>query len=150
MAAYYLNTEANHLAQSPHDIWIAKQRAYVSTEPYGRKLAKLQPDDVCFMYVNTVGVIAVGTVHDEWDGQPSSTPQVYIDRPDLQPEYSRPVTWDLVLRDRPIPAPVLRAITRCTPRQAVQRIRHDDADRLLAFAKQQLTVRSNFEGFPKL
>jgi hypothetical protein len=60
----------------------------------------------------------------------------------LQPEYSRPVPWDLDLREHPItPEELLKHLMGYTPRQAVQRIHREDAAvRLWEFAKQQLTL----------
>ena len=136
MNAFFLNTEANHLGESPHEIWFAQQRAFVSTKPYGKKLKRLNPSDICLMYVNTCGVMAAGTVLEEWDGKPVDPPQVYPLGSDLQPEYQLPVDWYLKFPDHPIPAQVLRDITGGTPRQAVQRIRNEAAaTRLLEYAQ---------------
>jgi len=137
MNYYYLNTEAKNLpGQRPHETWIKQNRAFVSGEAYGPKLGKLRPGDICFMYVNGQGVIAVGTVLEHWDRQPSDPLLVYP--PSLGPEYQIKVDWFLTLQHKPISARILRDIIGWTSPQAVQRItNHVAAERLLDYARQQ-------------
>jgi hypothetical protein len=137
MNYYYVNTEAKNLGgRSPHEIWVKQKRAFVSGEAYGQKLGRLTPGDICFMYVNGHGVMAVGRVRKHWNGQPSDPPMVYT--PSQGPEYQITVDWFLTLQDNPISPRVLRDIVGWTSPQAVQQITdHAAAERLLNYARQQ-------------
>ncbi len=137
MDYYYINTEAKNLGgKSPHEIWIKEHYAFVSGESYGPKLGRLHPDDICFMYVNKQGVIAIGRVLEPWDGQPSAPPVVYT--PSQGPEYRIKVDWYLTLQHNPISARELRDIIGWTSSQTLQRItNHKAAEQLLHYALRQ-------------
>jgi hypothetical protein len=139
MDYYYINTEAKNFGgKSPHEIWLQEQSAFVSGEEYGPKLDRLNPGDICFMYVNGCGVMAVGKVLEHWNGQQSDPPRVYTDPQDPIPEYRISVDWFLTFQHYPINARVLRDIIGWTSPQAIQRITNQEAaERLLHYALQQ-------------
>src|SRR5262245_35320452 len=139
MDYYYMNTEAKHLrGQSPHAIWLKEQSAFVSGVEYGPQLGRLNPGDLCFMYVNGCGVIAVGKVLEPWSGQRSEPPRVYTDSQDPRPEYRISVDWYITLLHNPIKARVLREIVGWVSPQTLQRIaNHEAAERLRRHALQQ-------------
>ena len=139
MDYYYINTEAKNFGgKSPDKIWLKERSAFVSGEEYGPKLGRLNPGDICFMYVNGCGVMAVGKVLEHWSGQRSEPPRVYTDPQDPIPEYRISVDWFLTFQHNPISARVLRDIVGWTSSQAMQRITNQEAaERLLHYARQQ-------------
>ena len=139
MDYYYINTEAKNFGgKSPDKIWLKEQSAFVSGKEYGPKLGRLNPGDMCFMYVNGCGVIAVGKVLEHWSGQRSEPPMVYTDPQDPVPEYRISVDWFLTFQHNPISARVLRDIVGWVSSQAIQRITNQvAAERLLHYARQR-------------
>ena len=71
MSYYSINTEAKAFkGHSPHNQWIAHRHAFTSGDrkKYGVKaLGKLKPDDICFMYANLIGIVAIGRIFKRWD-----------------------------------------------------------------------------------
>ena len=71
MNYYSINTEAKAFKErSPHNQWIAHRHAFTSgdREKYGVKvLGRLEPCDICFMYANRTGIVAVGRTCERWD-----------------------------------------------------------------------------------
>ena len=121
MNYYYINTEAQEFGgRSPHKKWFKHGRAFVSGLGYGRKLQRLQPDDICFMYANRLGVVAVGTVLEQCDGKPSQAPLVYCPPEKEGPEYQAKVNWFLWFPHNAIPPRTLREIIGWTSPQAIQ------------------------------
>ena len=128
---WYLNTEANRFGgKSPDAQWLQHGRAFVSGHGDARKLQRLAAGDICFMYANTQGVVAVGRVLEPCDGHPSQPLLVYPYDP-AYPEYSARMSWFLTFRHNPIPPWKLRKITGSIARQAVQRIADAAAGALL-------------------
>lgn len=133
---YFFNTEAKSFGGvSPHDQWLAYGRACTSGRIiYGRILGLLEPGDVCFMYVNKKGVMAVGRVLKHWDGQAHNPPLIH--RNDNRPEYQMEVDWYLTLLGNSISPTALRGVVGHTPRHAVERIHdHKAGQHLLAYAQ---------------
>jgi uracil-DNA glycosylase len=141
MNYYYINTEETNLKgrlPKPHETWFDTGFAFVSGRNHGQKLAKLNPDDMCFMYVNACGVMAVGRVLERWDGQACDPPLMYIEPYNIGPEYRIKVDWWIKLPHNPIKAQVLREIVGWTSPQTLQRIaNHVAAERLCRHALQQ-------------
>ena len=138
MNYWYINTEAKDFdGKSPHKQWIRHGRAFVSGYGYERKLQRLQPDDICFMYANTKGVVAVGRVLERCDGQESKPPLVYCHL-GQGPEYQTRVDWFLTFPHNAIPSDMLRAIIGWTSPQTIQCIpNHEAAKQLILYARQQ-------------
>ena len=115
MNYYYINTEARYLECSPHETWIKDNLAFTSgSETYGEELGKLEPNDICFMYVNKCGVVAVGTVLCHWDGIGYEGDQRIIYS--TETEYQIPVDWCIRFVNNPISATALRDIFDWPPR----------------------------------
>lgn len=137
MDYWYINTEAKDFHdESPHALWLLHGRAFVSGEKrYARKLQKLKVGDLCFMYANTRGVVAVGRVQVPCDGQVATSPLVYR-RPDQGAEYQARVCWFLQFPDTPIPPSRLRALTGSYARQTIQSLAEPAATRLMQACRQ--------------
>ena len=121
--------------------WLKHNRAFTTgPEFYGKKLRKLKPDDICFMYVSGQGVRAVGKVLELWDGK-SYHKKLMVSTPG-HPEYRLRVDWFIALRDEPMSASNLRRIGLRHPRHTVECIRvrdHEAAEKLLR-AMQQMNL----------
>jgi len=142
MNYWYINTEAKDFGgKSPHKKWFEHGCAFVSGKGYGRKLQRLQRDDICFMYANKKGVVAVGCVIEQCDGQEAQTPLIYCPPEKKGPEYQAKVKWFLWFPKNPIRPNKLRSITGSFARQAIQRIADPTAAAsLLSHARQQAGV----------
>jgi hypothetical protein len=128
MDYYIINTDAGNLSSSPHDIWIEQGMAFTGYSMYyGEYLGKLKPNDICFMYVNQRGIMAVGRVLEEWDGKTYNSPIVYTGIN----EYRIKVDWFLDLRSEPISIGEIRDIVGTVPPRALQRIKDTKGQVLL-------------------
>ena len=68
MNYYSINTDARELnGCSPHEQWIAHRHAFASGDRGAQALKKLEPCDICFMYANKIGIVAVGRVCEHCD-----------------------------------------------------------------------------------
>jgi hypothetical protein len=120
MDYYIINTDARNLGYNPHDIWIEYGMAFTGySMRYGEYLGKLKPNDICFMYVNQRGILAVGWVLEEWDGKTYDSPIVYTE----MNEYRIKVDWFLDLRSKPISLDEVRDIVGTIFPRALQRIK---------------------------
>lgn len=119
MEYYIINTDAKSLKFSPHDIWIEQGHAFTGGQIYyGELLGRLEPNDICFMYVNKNGIMAVGRVLEKWDGKVYDSPVIYVG----ENEYRIKVDWFLDRRDKPIGISELRDIIGTIPPQTLQRV----------------------------
>ena len=100
---FFYNTDADSLVAAPRPRYndlIARHYA-ASGGPYrfGEKLGKLSPGDILLMYENDIGVVAVGTVLERWDGQSHEEMWYYRhgencrDEPGRDREYRIKVDW---------------------------------------------------------
>ncbi len=128
MAYYFINTNANSLGDvSPHNKWIESGFAFTGGSiEYGEKLGRLSRGDICLMYANRIGVVAIGRVHEAWDGRTYTSPIVYVP-PYYDREYRIKVDWYLDLRNDPISPTTLIRVLGWNPRFSVQRVRNDEA-----------------------
>ena len=134
MKYYYINTDSKSLHNSPHDSWIEHNLAFTGGQiHYGMLLGKLRPGDVCFMFVNSKGVMAVGRVLEEWDKKVYDQPLVYIEP--KYDEYRIKVDWFIDLRDYPIRPNELRSIVGWMSSQALQSIDSLNGEKLLRYAE---------------
>ena len=136
MNYYYINTDTDALGYSPHEAWIEHGHAFTSDEAgddtYGKKLLRLEPDDILFMYVSGSGVVAVGNVSEHWDG-------IAYEGNDrlIHEEYTESrirVDWVLTFVDNPIRPAKLRDIVGWTPVQTFQGMAPKPGKDLLDFA----------------
>jgi hypothetical protein len=128
MAYYFINTDAKSLGgKSPHDKWISYEYAFTGGPiAYGKELGRLSQGDICLMYANRIGVVAIGKVLSTWDGITYKNPLVYTG-PHKDKEYRICVDWFLDLRDKPIKTDRLRLVLGWNPSRAVQRVKKDEA-----------------------
>lgn len=124
MAYYFINTDAKSLGGvSPHDKWFATGFAFTGGPiKYGEKLGRFDRGDVLLMYANGLGVVAVGTVLESWDGS-DHRPQLVYTHPYEDREYRVAVQWFLDLRDMPVSAAKLKETIGWNPSSAVQEVR---------------------------
>jgi hypothetical protein len=131
---FFVNTDAKTGANF-HDEWLARGIAVTSGEPrYRDSLANVSCGDTVLMYVNRIGVVAVGitlddrvTVAEEKDLLCPENQQEQIK------EYHRRVEWHCDLRSTPITPAKIKELCGQTPIQTVQRVRkgEDEFRRLL-------------------
>jgi hypothetical protein len=106
------------------------ERGFAATSgpiKFGELLGKLKPGDTLLMYENKEGVVAVGRVLEQWDGESHSDPQYYPPEADsgheseswFGHEYRIEVDWYLDLSASPIAIAELRQRIGYTPRGAV-------------------------------
>ena len=149
MNYYYINTEAKAFnGFSPHNKWIELCHAFTSgdKEKYGLKvLGKLEPDDICFMYANKCGIVAVGRVCKRWNGCSYEGADRWIYRrcDEEYTEYRIPVDWYLKLTDNPIRIQEIRRIFGWAPRgwgwrSTLGPIRSDKTSELLGLVQERM------------
>lgn len=132
MDYYYINTDMKTIKVSPHDYWISNGYAYTSgLEKYGRKLKVPARGDILFLYVNEVGVLAAGTVLEEWDGQTYSEPTIYPDP--KEKVYRIRVGWTISTIKEPVNSLILRQLVGWTPSSTMQKIDPKPGARLLNY-----------------
>ena len=135
MKYYYLNTDRDALGYSPHAKWIRHNHAFTSGdyEQYGvQVLGKLEPGDICFMYVTKRGVLAAGRVSESWAGSSYKGSDRLVYQYTEYTEYRIRVDWYLPIVDNPISIDELRDIVGWTPPRTLQPITDTDkAGRLL-------------------
>ena len=103
---YFINTDSNALGHSPHAKWIEYNHAFTSGnyEKFGVKaLGKLSPNDVLFMSVNDLGIVAAGIVLESWVGSSYKGRDRLVYTNDEQiAEYRILVGWVLQTVNNPI------------------------------------------------
>lgn len=127
MDYYFYNTDAKSLRGGPRYRVLIDQSLAITGGPskYGEKLRRLGPEDCLLMYENDVGIVAVGTVFERWDGVAHKTPLYYrpgVDDFDPPREYRIGVEWFLDLSDNPIEFNDVKRLTGSTPSTALKQI----------------------------
>ncbi len=139
MDYYFINTNANYLGQDTYKEWLKHNLAFTNgSEGYGRMLGRLQPGDICFMYVSKQGVRAVGRALERWDGKSYDAPMV--PSPLGENEYRLPVDWFIELQGEPISAVDLKRIRLWPPRLTVQQIGYPIAAEMLLNTMLQMVL----------
>jgi putative restriction endonuclease len=124
---YFYNTDAKSMGGKRRFPLLIQKRFAVTSGPrsFGEQLGRLGPGDTVLMYENQVGIVAVGTVLERWDGQSHTTPLYYLrDSSGFGHEYRIRVDWFLDVSDNPITLGELRrriGAPRFTPRGAISR-----------------------------
>lgn len=134
MNYYFYNTDSRSIFLSPqprYQILIERQFATIGGDPqhFGEQFRQLKPDDVLLMYENRVGVVAIGSVQENWDGKHYTEPWYYhpeemINLTGGAFEYRIKVDWYLNISDRPITLERIRQLFRSkgfTPRGTIKK-----------------------------
>jgi 5-methylcytosine-specific restriction endonuclease McrA len=129
MRLFFVNTDAvSYGGLSKHDDWIRQNVVLTGGETgYKDALARIPQGARVLVYVNKVGVVAVGQVTTSETIEVSPPNAIY---PTDEPEYHRPVAWLLDLRSNPITWAELVELLGQGPLQAVQEV-HAGKDALL-------------------
>ena len=112
MDYYYINTNAKGVGVDKYKVWLKHNRAFTwgcksyGCKSYGEELGKLQPQDICFMYVSGQGVRAVGKVLEPWDGKPCDPPMILNSC--RENEYCLRVDWFIALSEPISPSDLQR------------------------------------------
>ena len=137
MEYYYIITSANSVDR--HKVWLEHNLAFTGgAKRYGKKLRKLKPDDICFMYVTGEGVKAVGKVLERWNEKPYHK-ELMVSKLG-QTEYRLKVKWCINLR-KPISRCEHNKIVGWPPRRSVRHTvqsisNHKAAEQLLKAMQQ--------------
>ena len=148
MNYYYINTEAKAFnGRSPHNQWLSRRHAFTSGnyENYGvQALGTLEPGDICFMYVNEHGIVAVGRVCERWDrcSYGGAERWIYRECDEEYIEYRISVDWYLQFINNPIRTEEVREIFGWNPpgwgwRSTLASIREDKASELFRLAQER-------------
>jgi len=129
MRVFFVNTDAvSYGGVSRHDDWFRRNVILTGgTAKYRDAMARIPLGARVLVYVNEVGVVAVGEVTSDETIEVTPPNTIY---PSDQPEYHRPVVWLLDLRSEPITREQLKALLGQGPIQAVQEV-HASKDALL-------------------
>lgn len=136
---FFYNTDAESMAGQRRFSILIQEGCAATSGPrtFGEQLQQLSRGDTLLMYENGLGVVAIGTVLEQWDGQSHPDPLYYL--PGVGGfehsghEYRIQVDWFLDLSDSPITVAQLKERIGSTPRGAVKRIvkRRDEVAALI-------------------
>lgn len=121
MNYYFINSDADTRDDiNTCDILISKGIACSGGdfEKYGIPLKSIEPKDICLLYHDGQGLVAVGRALETWDQISHVTKKIIYTNSDL-PEYRLRVDWFIDLRATPINT---LTIFGYTPRGVVQRV----------------------------
>ena len=93
MDYYFYNIDANSLSRDHRFPILIKQGIAATSGPirFGKELGRLSPGDTLLMYENRLGVVAVGTVLEQWDGKTHTPPLYYLPGDDgFDHEFGKP------------------------------------------------------------
>ena len=102
MDYFFYNTDAGSIRDQPkpryHVMIKGGFAAAGGARKYGERFEQLSRYDVLLMYENRVGIVAIGTVKERWDGISHTTPWYYTSREMKHldggaSEYRIPVDW---------------------------------------------------------
>jgi hypothetical protein len=125
LGLWFINTDAkSNAGHSYHEEWLARGIAVTSGPgKFGEKLARIGYGDAVLMYVNTVGVVAVGIALD--DHVQDVVGQGVVS-PVETTEYHRQVRWHSL--PNPISPATIKELCGQIPLQTVQRVRNGEGD----------------------
>jgi hypothetical protein len=123
MNYYFINNDAVSLGGlSRREGWIRDELAFTGgAAEYHEQFRQLAPGDIILIYVNSLGVVAIGSVTGPWNGV-ADLVSVADEVPHEESEHRIRVYWLRDLRRRPLSLEKLHVIIGWTPRQSVQRI----------------------------
>lgn len=121
MRLFFVNTDAiSYGGVSRHDDWLRRSVIITGGDPkYKVAIARIPAGAKVLVYVNGVGVVAVGLVT---SGETIDVKQPETVNPSEPIEYHRAVSWLLDLRDNPIDREELKRLLGQGPVQAVQEV----------------------------
>jgi hypothetical protein len=135
MDYYIYNTDVKYLKDKPQDRFrkLIDGHFAASGGPrrYGENFNKPKINDVLLMYVNKIGIVAVGKVQKLWDGK-SYTAPLYYTMEEIKAfgsgafEYRIMVNWDQDFSDKPITAEHMRQSLGYIPPRAFSKIKLKD------------------------
>jgi hypothetical protein len=124
MPLYFVNTDAKTNGRSFHSEWLARGIAVTSGPGKFRdKLARIGRGDSVLMYVNTVGVVAVGI---SLDDRVQDVVGEGVVSPVEVTEYHRRVRWYTL--PTPISPATIKELCGQTPLQTVQKVRKGEGE----------------------
>ena len=156
MKYYYINTNTKEMGCSPHQIWFKEGHAFVSDSPgdktHVRKLKKLKPGDILFMYVSKRSVVmAAGKVCKPCDGCQYTGDKRWIQKytKEEYKHYSEsriPVHWCWTFENNPIEKEDLKKLFgsgsgQWYPRGAIKALDPEKAEQLLKLAQNRAEGR---------
>lgn len=100
MQFHYINTNERFQEEGrwAYKTWLNLGYGFTNgARQYGEKLGSFEPGDLVFMYVNKMGIKAVGMVIKPWDGIEFKQP--IIPGGDNRNEYRVQINWFIVLPD---------------------------------------------------
>jgi hypothetical protein len=149
MRLFFVNTDAvSYAGKSKHDDWIGRNVVLTGGDvKYKHDLARIPADARVLVYVNKLGVVAVGQILTK-DVQVVLPPDTIYDSD--QPEYHRPVTWLLDLRESPIGPAELIALLGWNPRLAVQEVHKGKEALLRSLAILEATPTTNADTYTRV
>lgn len=135
MEYYIINTDVKTIGKSPHTYWIEKGFVFTGGPyKYGKKLDRLNPGDIIFVYANRIGIVAIGEAAEKWDGK------TYYDEPEIYQNpkekiYKLKVKWRSEMGSRPITAAEIRNVGGRIFGQTLVRVEEGIASRILDLRK---------------
>ncbi|HBG05388.1 MAG TPA: hypothetical protein DDY22_07510 [Geobacter sp.] len=145
MKYYIINTDKRSFeGMNDISVWLDNDLAFTGGPArYLDELTRLEVGDICLMYENEIGIVAVGRVLSRCDRQ-AYLPPMYYDKPDM-PEYRAGVHWFLHLTRNPLdisrirelfeydspwaPSRVLTSVTNCSEKvQLLIKVSKDDRE----------------------
>ncbi|HZW34157.1 MAG TPA: HNH endonuclease [Isosphaeraceae bacterium] len=131
---YYYNTNGDSLVGPSRFRRLINEHCAATSgdRRYGEELGRLAPGDILLMYENQMGVVAVGTVREQWDRE-SHRSRVFYDSGEQVPEYRIKVDW-FDLSENPIDKGELRERLGFISSRTIQRIvkKKDEVERMIA------------------
>ena len=100
---WYLNTnERGHSDDESIDIWFSRGLGFTCDSKFGPPLAKLNVNDIVFMYRSRAGIIGTGTVLESWDGRAYTDKSRLLNYDDDLEEFRIRIDWFADLRGEPL------------------------------------------------
>ena len=124
MDYYFYKTDADSQRRDGGFLILIDNGVAATSGPirFGEELGQLSPGDTILMYENRVGVVAIGTVLENWDGKAHEPSLYYLPgEGGFDYEYRIRVRWFLDLSKTPIGIQELKR-RASTPRGAIDRI----------------------------
>lgn len=149
MEIRFINTDAkSNDGKSFHDTWISRGIAVASgADKYRAKLQNIDPSDILALYVNNIGLIAIGVPIDNQTFDVTDPEKIVS--PLEGKEYHRRVDWCVDLRGSPISVDEMRSLGAPPTPHYVRRVSEGKAQVAVRFA-QLLSEPTSHEGVDRL
>ena len=124
MNLFIINTDLKDGADGAENLWLARGVAVTSGgERYRKGLQRTKDGDLLALYVNELGIAAVGRAV---GNEVRTHRDAELVNPTEQEEYHRDVVWQYDLRDAPISVEKVAQL-RLSPRRAISKVHLSDA-----------------------